>query len=420
MTPYIFSLIAFGLLVLLTAWMPMLLREAPLSLPIVCVGIGAAAFALPHDWGGLVRPDDHLTLVEHVTELLVIISLMGAGLRLDRPVGWRSWRVTWRLLGVAMPLGILCFALLGEALLEVGWAAALLLAAVLAPTDPVLASDVQVGPPNSGEEAESRFALTSEAGLNDALAFPFVYAALGLALAAEAGEPWFGRWLLVDLIWRLVAGLAVGVAVGRALAWLLFRIPKGAELSRSGDGFVALGITLVAYGLAELAHGYGFLAVFVAALAVRAAERDHEYHSRLHDFAEQLERLFMMALLVGFGGALTGGGLLVGLTWGGVAFAFAAVFVVRPLTVWLGTAGLGLPVPERAVIAFYGIRGVGSVYYLAFALGHGLFPAPGELWATLGFTVLLSVLLHGITVTPAMRALERQREPERRGDGLTG
>jgi NhaP-type Na+/H+ or K+/H+ antiporter len=417
-TPYILGLIAFGALVLLTAWMPMLLREAPLSLPIVCVGIGAAAFALPHDWGGLLRPDDHLTLVEHVTELLVIISLMGAGLKLDRPLGWRAWRVTWRLLGVAMPLGILAFAVLAEALLDVGWAAALLLAAALAPTDPVLASDVQVGPPNSGEERESRFALTSEAGLNDALAFPFVYAALGLAAAAEAGESWFARWLLVELIWKLAAGLAVGLAVGRALAWLLFRIPARAKLSRSGDGFVALGITLIVYGLAELAHGYGFLAVFVAALAVRAAERSHEYHSRLHDFAEQLERLFMMALLVGFGGALTGGGLLVGLTWGGVAFAAAAVFVVRPLTAWLGLAGTRLPADERAVIAFYGIRGVGSVYYLAFGLGYGLFPAPGELWATLGFTVLLSVLLHGVTVTPAMRALDRRREPKRGNGGF--
>ncbi len=411
MTPYILSLIAFGALVLLTAWLPMLLKNAPLSLPIVCVGIGAVAFALPHDWGGLLRLDDNLTVVEHVTELLVIISLMGAGLKLDRPVGWRAWRVTWRLLGIAMPLGILCFMLLGEALLGVGWAAAALLAAALAPTDPVLASDVQVGPPNSGEEAESRFALTSEAGLNDALAFPFVYAALGIAVFTEAGEPWFGRWVLVDVIWRLSAGLAVGLAVGKALAWLLFHIPQRAQISRTGDGFVALGITLVAYGLAELAHGYGFLAVFVAAVAVRAAERDHEYHRRLHEFSEQLERLFMMALLVGFGGALTGGGLLEALTWGGVAFALAAVFVVRPLTAWVGLAGTGLPADERAVIAFYGIRGVGSVYYLSFGLGNGLFPAPGEVWATMAFVILLSILLHGVTVTPAMQALERRREP---------
>lgn len=415
MTPYILGLIAFGLLVLMTAWVPLLLREAPLSLPIVCVAIGAlAGYALPHDWGGLMRPDAHLAFVEHVTELLVVISLMGAGLKIDRPLGWRSWGVTWRLLGIAMPLGILCFMLLGEVLLEVGWAAALLLAASLAPTDPVLAADVQVGPPNSGKEAESRFALTSEAGLNDALAFPFVYAAL--ALAAEAGEPWFGRWLAVEVVWKLAAGLTVGGAVGRALAWLMFRIPARAKLSRSGDGFVALGITLVAYGLAELAQGYGFLAVFAAALAVRSAERNHAYHRRLHEFSEQLERLFMMALLVGFGGAITGGGLLSALSWGGAGFALLALFVVRPLTAWLGLAGLGLPGAERAVIAFYGIRGVGSVYYLAYGLGHGLFPVPGELWATLGFVVLLSIVLHGVTVTPAMRALQRREPKPRDGD----
>lgn len=415
MTPYIVGLIAFGLLVLMTAWVPMLLREAPMSLPIVCVAVGAlAGYALPHDWGGLIRPDAHLVFVEHVTELLVVISLMGAGLKIDRPLGWRAWGVTWRLLGIAMPLGILCFMLLGEALLEVGWAAALLLAAALAPTDPVLAADVQVGPPNSGEEAESRFALTSEAGLNDALAFPFVYAAL--ALAAEAGEPWFVRWLTVEVVWKLAAGLTVGVGVGRALAWLMFRIPARAKLSRSGDGFVALGITLVAYGLAELAQGYGFLAVFAAALAVRSAERNHAYHRRLHEFSEQLERLFMMALLVGFGGAITGGGLLSALSWSGAGFALLALFVVRPLTAWLGLAGLGLPWAERAVIAFYGIRGVGSVYYLAYGLGHGLFPAPGELWATLGCVVLLSIVLHGATVTPAMRALQRREPKSGEGD----
>ncbi|MBK1662960.1 cation transporter [Rhodospirillum rubrum] len=406
---YIIVLVGFGALVLLTAWLPMVLREAPLSLPILCVAIGAAVFALPPLAGVVPRPQDHLPVIERVSEMLVILSLMGAGLKIDRPFGWKGWAVTGRLLGVAMPLTILGLALVGWLVLGLGAAAALLLAAALAPTDPVLASDIQVGPPNSGEESQTRFALTSEAGLNDALAFPFVHAALALAVAGQTGEPWLGHWLSVDIVWKLGAGLAMGVLVGRGLAWLLFRVPDRARLSRSGDGFVALGITCVVYGLTEMVQGYGFLAVFVAGLTLRAGERRHAYQGTLHDFAEALERLLMMALLVGFGAAISGAGLLAGLTWEGVVFGLIALVVVRPLTAWIGLAGTGGSLAERAIISLYGIRGIGSIYYLSYALGRGSFDGEDLLWSTLAFTILVSILLHGATVTPVMRAFERRQ-----------
>jgi NhaP-type Na+/H+ or K+/H+ antiporter len=168
---YILLLIGLGALVLLTAWLPMVLSEAPLSLPIACVGIGAAVFASPLS-GYLARPDVTLPAVERLTELVILISLMGAALKIDRKIGWQSWMMTWRLLAVAMPVTILALSWLGYVMLGLGAATALLLGAALAPTDPVLASDVQVGPPKSGEEDDTRFALTSEAGLNDGLAFP--------------------------------------------------------------------------------------------------------------------------------------------------------------------------------------------------------------------------------------------------------
>ncbi len=406
MDPYIVVLAGFGALVLLTAWLPMLLKEAPLSLPIACVAIGAGIFAIPGLPASAPHPADHPAVVERLTEFVVIISLMGAGLKIDRFIGWRSWIITWRLLGIAMPITIAALALLGYALLGLGAAAALLLAAALAPTDPVLASDIQVGPPEGGQEDETRFALTSEAGLNDGLAFPFIHAAILIAAATQTGEPWFGKWFSVYVLWKLAAGVAVGWIVGRALGWLLFKIPNRAKLSRTGDGFVALGITCLAYALTELAYGYGFLAVFVAALALRSAERSNEYHTKLHDFAEELERLLMMVLLVAFGGALTSGGLFRALTWEAVVFALLALFLVRPLSGWISLARAACPNTERAVISFYGIRGIGSVYYLAYALQKGSFPEAELLWSTLAFIILVSILLHGATVTPVMRYLD--------------
>ncbi len=418
MDPYVVVLAGFGAVVLLTAWLPMILKELPLSLPIFCVALGAAIFAIPDVPGVAYHPIEYPEVVERLTEFVVIISLMGAGLKLDRPFDWRGWSITMRLLGIAMPLTIVALALLGHALLGLGLATALLLGASLAPTDPVLASDVQVGPPGEGEEDEARFALTSEAGLNDGLAFPFVNLAIALSLAATTGEPWLQDWLLVDVLWKLAAGVAVGYGVGWTLGHLTFRLPNRAKLSRTGDGFVALGITCLAYGITEMAHGYGFLAVFVAALALRRAERTHDYHQKLHDFAEELERLLMMVLLVMLGGAMSGGGLFRALTWEAAAFALIALFVVRPLSGWIGLLGSGHPVEERAVISFFGIRGLGTIYYAAYAQSKAEFERLDLVWSTLALTILISIVLHGMTVTPTMRYLDRRaKRIAPQGDG---
>jgi NhaP-type Na+/H+ or K+/H+ antiporter len=328
MDPYLLLLVGTGTLTLLVAWLPMVLRELPLSLPMFCVAFGFIAFGLSS--GDTPHPMAYPEVTERLAEFVVIVALTGAGLKLDRPFGWRTWSMAWRLLAFAMPLSILGIALVGGWLLGFGVAAALLLGAALAPTDPVLAADVQVGPPRSGEEDEVRFTLTAEAGLNDGLAFPFLNLAVVLVAHGELAGHWLAQRAVEDVLWKLAAGgTGVGWVVGRAFGWLTFRVPNRAGLSRTGEGFVALGITFLAYGLTELAQGYGFLAAFVAALAVRAAERQHAYRERLHDFADQTERLLMMALLVLFGGALAGG-LLAPLTWAGAAAALLFLFVVRP------------------------------------------------------------------------------------------
>lgn len=412
MSSYIVALVCVGFLILLVAWLPMLLKELPLSLPIVCVAFGFLVFQL----AGLESPDplEFPEATERLTELIVLVALMGAGLKLDRPLGWRSWIITWRLLCITMPLSIVLIALIGWGVLGLSVAAAMLLGAALAPTDPVLASDVQVGPPQSGEEDEIRFSLTSEAGLNDGLAFPFTNLAIAMALHGTTPGAWTLHWLGIDVLWKLAAGVGMGWLVGKLLGIATFRLPNRAKLSRTGDGFVSLGITLIAYGLTELVHGYGFLAVFIAALSLRHEERNHEYHEKLHDFIEQTERLLMMLLLVLFGGALAHG-LLIPLSWADVVATLLILFAVRPLAGLVGLWGVPVPMGEKLAIGFFGIRGMGSFYYLAFALNEAHFGVPNQLWAVIGFVVLVSIVVHGTTVTPVMRALDHARHRSRFG-----
>ena len=406
MQSYYLLFSAFGAVVLLTAWLPILLKRLPLSLPIVCIGIGVLLVwfpILPVIW---VNPLENRYLTQRLTEFVVIVALMGAGLKLDRPVSWRGWESTWRLIGIAMPLTIAAIALLGWAFLGLGIAAALLLGAALAPTDPVLASDVQVGPPQSGKEDEVRFALTSEAGVNDGAAFPFVYLAIAIALSQASGEPFFIDWFLFDVIWKIAAGVGIGWVGGKVMGYLTFRLPNRAGISQPKDGLVALGITCLAYGSTEMLHGYGFLAVFIAAVAFRSVERRHQYHKNLHDFTEQIEQLLMMVLLVCFGAAIAEGSIFGALSWRVVAAAAFVLVVIRPLCAWLALIGFPAPPLAKAVIAFFGIRGIGSIYYIAYALGQAEFEQSQILWVTTCFVVLCSILMHGVLVTPIMRRLD--------------
>ena len=448
-----------GVVALLAAWLPAYIARRPVSLPLLLVLVGVVALALPL---GFPSPDPraHTAVAERLTELGVIVALMGTGLKIDRPLGWRSWRTTWRMLAVAMPVGILGVALLGGGLLGLALPSALLLGAVLAPTDPVLAGDVQVGEPTTveareeragelagsaddagaeavvgtgragsvegppvGEEDDVRFTLTSEGGLNDALAFPFVYAAILMAEHGTAPQGWLLEWVAVDVVYRLVVALVLGVVIGRLLAVVAFRPPGPlTALARIPQGYVAIAATLLTYGLTELAQGYGFLAVFVAAVTLRSSERAHRYHRRLHDFTAQAESLLVVGLLILFGGAVASG-LLSALTWQGALVVVLAVVVVRPLSGLVALVGTGLPRPERWAIAFFGIRGIGSLYYLAYAATAAEFAGIDEIWAVVALTILVSIVLHGITATPVMSVVDvtrrwRHREP-RRGQSAT-
>jgi sodium/hydrogen antiporter len=405
-TPILF---AFGVLVLLVAWMPIMLRRLPLSLPILCVAIGMAIFTFTSFAGYSPNPLKTPILVEKATELIVIISLMGAGLKISRPVGWRRWNITWRLLVIAMPLTIIGIAVTGHLLFGFGIATALLLGACLAPTDPVLASDVQIVSKESDEDDEARFALTSEAGQNDALAFPFVHLAI-LGSAAGFSLAGLADWAMKDIALKLTIGLIAGGTAGWLFGRILYSLPSGTRLSRSGDGFVALGATLIIYTVTEALYGYGFLAVFVAGLQIRRAADGHEFNTRMHDFADETERLMMMAMLVFFGGVLVSGELLYDVGLRDAIFVALVLFLVRPVTASLSLVGVDRPMLERNIVAFFGIRGLGSIFYLAYALNHGEFADANELWRLLSLVIVTSILIHGVTVTPLMRKLAISRK----------
>ena len=328
MDAYELAILLVGLALLGAAWVPHLVERNVLTFPILYVALGALVYTLPLPLPAA-DPTRYPAVAERLSELTVLVALVSVGLRIDTRFGWRRWAITWRLLGITMPLTILAGLWLGQAWLGYGVATALLLGAVLAPTDPVLAGDVQVRGPGEGGEDPVRFALTSEAGFNDSLAFPFVWLAVSLALAPGEPVDW-GRWLALDLAWRVLGGAAIGALVGYVLMHLIFRSERKPTLSRSSDGLTALAITLIVYGLAELCQAYGFLAVFVAALVVRQKERDHDYHAVLDTFAQQCEKLLMTLMLLLFGGALAGG-ILSDMSWREVVFALAFVLVVRPL-----------------------------------------------------------------------------------------
>ncbi|GAB5078673.1 cation:proton antiporter [Arthrobacter sp. AD-310] len=410
---------AAGVAVFVAAVLPKLLRNMPFSMPMVFLSAGMASFALIPT---LPDPDPvaHGDFILHLAEICVIISLMGAGLALDRPVDRRGWSTTWRLLGIAMPLCIVVLTLMGLWFLGLGLGAALLVASSLAPTDPVLASEVQVGEPADDEEGtakedEVRFGLTSEAGLNDGLAFPFVYLAIAISVAGSSPSAWFPEWFGLDVLWRLAAGLLVGFLTGKVLARMFFSARKESlRLSNHSEGFVALAATFLAYGLTEMVEGYGFIAVFVCALTIRAAERTHGYHRVLHSYVEQLERLLTVVILVLLGGAIARG-MLDSIGWPEVLVALAFLLVVRPLAGWLGLLGGKTGPRERIALSFFGIRGIGSLYYLAYALGKGQFGDQAErLWAFIGLVVALSIVIHGATTSPLMNRLDRLREKKAR------
>ena len=390
-------------------WLPRFLHgREPAASSFLILGGAISFYAVP----GMPFPLDPVEdprFWEVTSELAVITALFGAGLRIDNIFVPSNWRATVRLLVVAMPLTIAAVAGVGLWVGNMTLAGAILLGAALAPTDPVLAGDLQVGPPLAGGEHRTRFALTTEAGLNDGLAFPFVL--LGLLVASEGFSPaeWGLEWLGRDVIYRITVGALAGGAVGWLIGKVTFSIPRENPLASTESGVVAIAGVLVGYAVTELLEGYGFIAAFTTGLIFRRAEQEHPFHTRLHVFSESIEHAITALILFALGGALPGLWSALDLRY--FAIGLGLILVIRPIAGWIALSGTGLARQERAIISFYGIRGIGSIYYLSYAAGHVEFIDEPQLWAMVGYTILASTLIHGFTAGGVLNRLTSTDPP---------
>lgn len=393
-------------------------HERAFSASLIYLGLGAlAALAIRLFGVPWLDPFRDAKVIRHIAEVALIFALFSSGLKLDRPLRWREWGSVTRMLALAMPLTMAGIALFGTAVMGLSLGAALLLGAMLSPTDPVLAGDIGVGPPGDEAEHEPNFALTAEAGGNDGLAAPLVL--IGIFVAQKGGTGWLGEWLVADLLYACAAGVAIGVAVGWSAAWSVHWLRDRELLAPTFDGYHAVATALVVYGTAETAGGYGFLAVFAGGLAFRRYEHDHELNGRVHAGAEQVEKFMELAAILLLGSLLTGAGLTAP-GWKGWLLAIVLLVVIRPLSTFVSlirsqveTAG------GRTFVAWFGVRGVGTLYYAASVVGAGVLSGGEEklvVWTAIA-CVIVSIVVHGVTGGPALRLLFRslRAEEERAG-----
>lgn len=420
-----------GLVMLVIGLMSKTVPRAPVTNPMVFLLVGVVA-------GPMVLQTYHFNplqqsnVLQTVTEVAVLLSLFTAGVKMPVPVTVWRWRRPALLAVVSMAITGAVMSVFAHYLLALSWGGALLLAGILAPTDPVLATDVQARHP--GDRNRLRFSLTCEAGLNDGTAFPVVMLGLGLLGLHEIGVAGWS-WLVNDVVWATGSGVALGAAAGYAMA--LVTHAMGADGSGGGEvvqDFLALGLIGVTYGVSTMIGALGFLAVFVAAVALRHGERvlsglgaepprlqrpDRTFgHGNggsgragcltegCLGFHEKLERLAEVVLVLLLGGSL----FVSSWSWGAVGAALFLFLVARPIGVWLALWTTRMPRRQKHLTSWFGVRGIGSLYYLMVAIEAG--PADElalQLLDTTLIAVTLSILLHGVSGKLLMDLGARQR-----------
>jgi len=422
-----------GVLLITMALAGTALKRLPMTIDMVYLAVGCVLGPIGF---GLMSPNPliYSAVLERSAEIAVLISLFAVGLKLGLPLREKAWRLPLRLAIVSMCITVALIALIGVLGLGLSLGAAVLLGAILAPTDPVLASDVQVL--EATDRDRLRFSLTAEGGLNDGAAFPFVMLGLGLLGLHDLGN-WGWRWFAIDVLWSVVGGLLLGSMLGTLIGKLVVYLRSHHKESIGLDEFLALGFIALAYGLAVLCHSSGFLAVFAAGLALQRVKtlpeettapilRETGIQSKqaneslathaesasafmrheVEGFNAQLERIAEVAIVLVLGAMLA----FITLPAGAIGFVLLLMLVVRPLSVWLGLLGATASSDQRLMMSWFGIRGIGSIYYLMYAINHGLpHPLVDQIMAITLSTVAVSIVLHGISVTPLMRLYMRRK-----------
>jgi len=389
-----------GAATLIMAWLPSFSKKIKISYPIFLLLFGAILYFLniPLLWPDPFWPDQWLL---YISEAIVIISLMGTGLKIGKKYSMKDWKIPLRLILITMPLTMLAVYFLASELLLFSIPASILLAAALAPTDPVLAAEVQIEDTTSSEDENMvEFSLTAEAGINDGIAFPFIF----LAVLLADNELEMSSWFLDKFLLKIFLGIVIGYVIGSSIGYLIEKLPK-IEGIKNPHGFVSLSITFMTYGISELLHGYGFLAVFVAALSIRYTEDvEGDIKQKMHDFVEEMEKLLLVVWIILFGGSLLNGILNIA-SWEGAMFAAIFIFLVRPMAGYIGLWKTNLNQTEKLAISFCGIRGIGSIFYLSWAfLQTDNFSEKNFIYSIASFVILFSIVIHGFL---APRIMER-------------
>jgi NhaP-type Na+/H+ or K+/H+ antiporter len=415
-----------------------LLKRSPVTSAIIYLAVGLvvgpSVLNLFH-----FNPLKESALLETLTEVTVLISLFSAGVKMPVPFNLAQWRTPIRLASLSMLITVALVTAFAYGVLGLPLGAGVLLGAIIAPTDPVLATDVQIRHP--GDNDQLRFTLTCEAGMNDGSAFPFVLLGMGLLGLGNLG-PMGLNWLLFDVLWATVAGIALGVVAGMLLARLGWKLRRSPYKFALMDDFLGLGLIGVVYGLSLAIHAWGFLAVFFAAVALRQTELKLAKATlramgvattepgalaapggtappRLPPmvsegslvFKEHLERLSELVLVLLVGGTL----FLNSWSWAAVGLALFVFLVARPLAVAVSLLGTPTSMRLRGLTAWFGVRGIGSLYYLMYVIQHGLpEPLALKLIELTLIVVTLSILLHGLSVKPLMAQVWRR--PRSRDD----
>jgi sodium/hydrogen antiporter len=401
MDVYILDLLVIGSLLLFITLGSSWIARLPLSYALIYLVVGI--FLGPYGVKLVsIRPEAEF--LERLTEFVVIVSLFSCGLKMNRRLHVWTWDSTIRLIGFLMPICIFALAAVGHWFLGLNWGEAILMGAILAPTDPVLASEVQIS--DTEDKDELRFGLTSEGGLNDALAFPFVYFGI-YALKDNNWDNWFKQWVAVDVLWAIAAGIGMGILVAKAVVWLEHKLERYQPIDELMQDFTALATILLTYSLTEIVNGYGFLAVFIAGIAVQRSQPNEEKkHSQL-EFIERIEKLMEVATILILGSLLRVAPIFQFANQA-LVVAFLLFFVIRPVGAWLSTLGNRYHPIRRLLFGWFGIRGVGSLYYLSYAFGEGLKGYVGEQIAWITYiTIVISVIIHGISATPLMNWYEK-------------